>query len=140
MAIKNGINQMAIFGGERLAPEINSVIPAITEEARNHRPAMGMYDDIKHLMERNLIGMPLNREVVGSIYLEGCSIPRSTTTNPTKSAEVLDQFVTTLQNAGIDAQNSIGGNNIAYVRLQVSKYQVCSRNYAVCNIGLGVVS
>src|SRR5262245_7840153 len=64
MTVKNRINQIGILVGERLASGINSVIQAITEEASNYRLAIGMCHAVKHLMEGNLVGMSLTREVV----------------------------------------------------------------------------
>ncbi|MHC1785222.1 MAG: 6-phosphofructokinase [Anaerolineaceae bacterium] len=123
MAAKNGIKQIGILVGGGPAPGINSVIHALTEEAtRNHWTVMGIYDGFKHLMEGNLVGVPLTREVVGYIYLEGGSILRSARANPTKSPDALRQCVTTLQNSGIDALISIGGDDTAYSASQVARY------------------
>jgi 6-phosphofructokinase 1 len=99
MAPKNGINQIGILVGGGLVPGINSVIHAITEEAyRNHCTVMGIYDGFKHLMEGNLVSVPLTPERVGYVYLEGGSILHSARANPTKSPDALRQCVTTLQN------------------------------------------
>ena len=123
MTVKNGINQIGILVGGGPAPGINSVIHAITEEAvRHHKAVMGIYDGFKHLMEGNLVGIPLTREVVGYIYLEGGSILHSARANPTKFPEALRKVVTTLQNAGIDALISIGGDDTAYSASQAARY------------------
>lgn len=123
MAVKNKISKIGILVGGGSAPGINSVIHAVTMEVyRNHCTMMGIYDGFKHLMEGNLVGIELTSEMVGYIYLEGGSILHSARANPTKSPEALRQCVTTLQNAGIDALVSIGGDDTAFSASQVAKY------------------
>jgi len=123
MNAKNKISKIGILVGGGSAPGINSVIHAVTMEAyRNHFTVMGIYDGFKHLMEGNLVGVPLTPEKVGYIYLEGGSILHSARANPTKSPDALRQCVTTLQNAGIDALVSIGGDDTAYSASQVTRY------------------
>jgi len=120
---KKKISKIGILVGGGSAPGINSVIHAVTMEAyRNHCTVMGIYDGFKHLMEGNLVGVPLTPEKVGYIYLEGGSILHSARANPTKSPDALRQCVTTLQNAGIDALVSIGGDDTAYSASQVTQY------------------
>ena len=123
MNLKNKINKIGILVGGGPAPGINSVIHALTMEAyRNHCTVMGIYDGFKHLLEGDLVGIPLTPEMVGYIYLEGGSILHSARANPTKSPEALRQCVTTLQNAGIDALVSIGGDDTAYSASQLTRY------------------
>jgi 6-phosphofructokinase 1 len=123
MAARNRISQIGILVGGGPAPGINSVIHAITEEAyRNHCTVTGIYDGFKHIMKGNLVSVPLTPEMVGYIYLEGGSILHSARANPTKSPDALRQCVTTLQNAGIDALISIGGDDTAYSASQVARY------------------
>ena len=123
MVLKNKISKIGILVGGGSAPGINSVIHAVTMEAyRNHCTVMGIYDGFKHLMDGNLVGVPLTPEMVGYIYLEGGSILHSARANPTKSPDALRQCVTALQNAGIDALISIGGDDTAYSASQVAKY------------------
>ncbi len=123
MAVPHKTQKIGILVGGGPAPGINSVIHAITEEAnRNHRAVMGICDGFKHLMEGKLVGIPLNRDIVGYIYQEGGSILHSARANPTKSPEALRQCVVTLQQAGINALISIGGDDTAYSASQVAKY------------------
>ncbi len=123
MTTKDGRNQIAILVGGGPAPGINSVIHAVTEEAnRNQWAVMGIYDGFKHLMEGELVGIPLNREIVGYIYLEGGSFLHSARANPTKSPKTMHKCVETLQNAGVDALISIGGDDTAFSASQVVKY------------------
>jgi 6-phosphofructokinase 1 len=120
---KKKISKIGILVGGGSAPGINSVIHAVTMEAyRNHCTVMGIYDGFKHLMEGNLVGVPLTPEKVGYIYLEGGSILHSARANPTKALDALRQCVTTLQDAGIDALVSIGGDDTAYSASQVTQY------------------
>lgn len=123
MTTKDGRNQIAILVGGGPAPGINSVIHAITEEAnRNQWAVVGIYDGFKHLMEGKLVGKPLNRDIVGYIYLDGGSFLHSARANPTKSPDTMRQCVETLQKAGIDALVSIGGDDTAFSASQVARY------------------
>lgn len=123
MAAKKKLNQLGILVGGGPAPGINSVIHAVTEEAtRNHCQVTGIYDGFKHLMAGKLVGIPLNRDIVGYIYLEGGSILHSARANPTRSPETLRRCVETLHNAGIDALISIGGDDTAFSASRVTQY------------------
>jgi len=123
MAVPNKILKIGILVGGGSAPGINSVIHAVTMEAyRNHCTVTGIYDGFKHLMQGKLVGIELTPEMVGYIYLEGGSILHSARANPTKSPDALAQCVTTLQNAGIDALVSIGGDDTAFSASQVARY------------------
>jgi ATP-dependent phosphofructokinase / diphosphate-dependent phosphofructokinase len=123
MAEKRKINQFAILVGGGPAPGINSVIHAVTEEAnRNHCPVIGIYDGFKNLLQGKLVGIPLTRQVVGDIYMNGGSILHSARANPAKSPERLRTCVNTLHAAGIDALVSIGGDDTAYSASQVSRF------------------
>jgi 6-phosphofructokinase len=123
MTANQRIRQIAVLVGGGPAPGINSVIHAVTLEARRqHCGVVGIYDGFKHLMEGELVGVPLTPEKVAYIYLEGGSILHSARANPAKSAETLEKCVTTLQNAGVDALVSIGGDDTAYSASQVARY------------------
>jgi 6-phosphofructokinase 1 len=123
MTVPNKISKIGILVGGGSAPGINSVIHAVTMEAyRNRCTVTGIYDGFKHLMQGKLVGVELTPQMVGYIYLEGGSILHSARANPTKSPEALRQCVTTLQNAGIDALVSIGGDDTAFSASQVAKY------------------
>jgi hypothetical protein len=109
MTVKNGINQIGILVGGASVPRISKVIHAITEEAaRRHKLAI-MNEGFKHLMQENLVGMPLTREVVGYICLGEGSMLHIYRANRTKSPAALQQFFLTLENAGIDGRISIDG-------------------------------
>lgn len=123
MVTNKSINHFGILVGGGPAPGINSVIHAVTEEAtRNGRRVTGIYDGFKHLMDGRLVGLPLNRENVGYIYMNGGSILHSARANPAKSPERLRTVVETLVSAGIDALITIGGDDTAYSAFQVSRY------------------
>lgn len=123
MTEKDTIDRFGILVGGGPAPGINSVIHAVTEEAnRNHRKVIGIYDGFKHLMEGKFVGVPLSRENVGYIYMDGGSFLHSARANPTKSSECLQCCVTTLREAGIDALISIGGDDTAFSESKVSQY------------------
>jgi ATP-dependent phosphofructokinase / diphosphate-dependent phosphofructokinase len=123
MAAKKGINQIGILVRGGPAPGINTVIHKIMEEAYcNYCTWMGIYDGFKHIMKGNPVGVPFTPEIVEHIYLEGGSILCSTRANPTKSPDALRQGVPTLQNIGIDALISNGGDDTAYSASQVARY------------------
>jgi len=123
MAKSQKIKRIGILVGGGPAPGINSVIHAVTMEGfRCHSEVVGIYDGFKHLMEGKLVCEPLPPERVAYIYVEGGSILHSARANPTRSPETLRQCVATLDNAGINALVSIGGDDTAYSASRVAAY------------------
>ena len=69
-------NKIGILVGGGPAPGINSVIHAAAIEAcRHNREVIGIYDGFKHLMEGELVGVPLTPERVAYIYSDGGNKP-----------------------------------------------------------------
>jgi 6-phosphofructokinase len=123
MAVNKPIYRIGILVGGGPAPGINGVIHSVTNEAaKNHQEVIGIYDGFKHLMEGKVVGLPLTPENVSYIHNEGGSILRTARANPTKSEQALRSCVTALQNAGISALVSIGGDDTAYSASRVARY------------------
>jgi ATP-dependent phosphofructokinase / diphosphate-dependent phosphofructokinase len=117
------ITRMGILVGGGPAPGINGVIHSSTIAAiQNNWEVIGLYDGFKHLMEGKLVGLPLTPQQVGYIYTEGGSILHTARANPTRSPESLKACVTTLQEAGISALVSIGGDDTAYSASRVARF------------------
>jgi ATP-dependent phosphofructokinase / diphosphate-dependent phosphofructokinase len=120
---QNKIQKIGILVGGGPAPGINSVIHAVTMEAwRNHLPVFGIFNGFTHLMEGKLEGIPLTPERVAYIYAEGGSMVYSARANPTRSKDSLKQCGLVLQNAGINALVSIGGDDTAFSASRVAAY------------------
>ena len=116
-------NKIGILVGGGPAPGINGVIYAATTEAfQHHREVIGIYDGFKHLMEGKVVGLPLLPETVAYIHKEGGSVLHTARANPTKSEAALRNCVTALQQAGIDALVSIGGDDTAFSASRVARY------------------
>jgi 6-phosphofructokinase 1 len=125
------IQRIGVLVGGGPAPGINGVIHAVAMEAwRNHVPVTGILEGFKHLIDGRLEGEPLTPERVAYIYQEGGSILRSARANPTGSPETLRRCVQTLQEAGIDALVSIGGDDTAFSASRVAAM-------AQADLGLG---
>ncbi len=116
-------HRIGILVGGGPAPGINGVIYAATMEAyHNHREIIGIYDGFKHLMEGEVVGIPLLPDTVGYIHKEGGSILRTARANPTKSEKTLRSCVAALLDAGITSLVSIGGDDTAFSASRVAHY------------------
>jgi ATP-dependent phosphofructokinase / diphosphate-dependent phosphofructokinase len=117
------ITRMGILVGGGPAPGINGVIHSSTLAAiQNQWEVIGLYDGFKHLMEGQLVGLPLTPQQVSYIYTAGGSILHTARANPTRSQDTLKACVMTLQEAGISALVSIGGDDTAYSASQVARF------------------
>ena len=115
--------RMGILVGGGPAPGINGVIHSATvEAAQSNWEMMGIYDGFKHLMEGKLEGMLLSLKNVAYIHNQGGSILRTARANPTQSEQALKNCVTALQDAGICALISIGGDDTAFSASSVARY------------------
>ncbi len=115
------IQKIGVLVGGGPAPGINGVIHAVAMEAwRNHVQVTGILEGFKHLIDGRLEGVPLTPERVAYIYQEGGSILHSARANPTGSPELLRRCVQTLQEAGINALVSIGGDDTAFSASRVA--------------------
>lgn len=109
------IKKIGVLVGGGPAPGINSVIHAVAiQGCLNRKEVFGIYDGFSHLMEGKPEGTALTPEKVAFIYGEGGSILRSARANPTRSSAHLRNCVSSLQEAGIDALVSIGGDDTAF--------------------------
>jgi 6-phosphofructokinase len=116
-------NRIGILVGGGPAPGINGVIYAATMQAcKGNRQVIGIYDGFKHLMNGELVGIPLTPESVAYIHQEGGSILHTARANPTRSNEALQNCVIALQKAGISSLVSIGGDDTAYSASRVARY------------------
>jgi 6-phosphofructokinase len=115
--------RIGILVGGGPAPGINGVIYAATMEAcKNNREVIGIYDGFKHLMDGEVVGIPLLPETVAYIHQEGGSILHTARANPTKSTQALQNCVAALLNAGITSLVSIGGDDTAFSASRVAHY------------------
>jgi ATP-dependent phosphofructokinase / diphosphate-dependent phosphofructokinase len=116
-------NALAILVGGGPAPGINSVISAVTIEARNAGlDVIGIYDGYEHLLrgETNR-SRQLGIEDVSRIHFQGGSILRTSRANPTQSEEALDAVVAALQKLGVRYLVTIGGDDTAFSAASVAE-------------------
>ncbi len=105
------------------APGINGVIHSATIEARTKgHEVLGIYDGFKHLMEGQLVSVPLTIDDVSRIYLKGGSILRTSRANPTREEEHLRLCGEALMDADIGYLVVIGGDDTAYAAYRVARY------------------
>jgi 6-phosphofructokinase 1 len=114
--MNNGGKKLAILVGGGPAPGINSVISAVTIEARNRGlGVIGVYDGFEHLIEGDTSFIrTLNIEDVSRIHSQGGSILRTSRANPTKSPEATAAVVKALKDQDVAYLVSIGGDDTAF--------------------------
>ena len=112
----NGSKKLAILCGGGPAPGINSVISAVTIEARNAGlGVVGVYDGFEHLIEGDTSHIrPLLIEDVSRIHFQGGTILRTSRANPTKSPEATANVVKALQSQDVSYLVTIGGDDTAF--------------------------
>ncbi len=116
-------NTLAILVGGGPAPGINSVISAVTIEAKkNGWEVYGIFDGFAHLAEGEKKITPLTIDMVSRIHLDGGSILRTSRVNPTKNDRHLHNVVNTLIDMGVTHLVTIGGDDTAYSSLRVAEY------------------
>lgn len=134
--LKVSKNVLAIVCGGGPAPGINSVISAVTMEAKkNGWEVLGIYDGFSRLAkgEKNFIS--LNYDVVSRIHLTGGCILQMSRFNPTKKEEDLKTVVDTLTGMGVTHLVTIGGDDTAYSSSKVSEYaKECGRTINVVHV------
>ena len=116
-------NTLAVLCGGGPAPGMNSVISAVTIEARKHGwDVIGIYDGYSSLIkgEKNIV--PLTVDMVSRIHLDGGSIIRTARANPTQSEDSLRNVVNTLIEMGVTHLVTIGGDDTAYSACKISEY------------------
>lgn len=120
---------LAILCGGGPAPGINSVISAVTIEARKHDwEVLGIFDGFAHLAEGRLEGIPLTIDGVSRIHTEGGSLLRVSRHNPTSRPEELARTVDTLLEAGVTHLVTIGGDDTAYTASRVAQEALKTRS------------
>src|SRR5947209_17361299 len=121
----NGINRgkLAILVGGGPAPGINGVISAATIEGINQGfKVLGLRDGYKWLAKGSADHcVRLTIEHVKEIHLRGGSILGTSRTNPTKSENGMRNVLSALEELGVTALVSIGGDDTAFSASQVYK-------------------
>lgn len=119
MASANTIKRLGILVGGGPAPGINGVIAAVTIEASKNQgiEVLGFRDGYKWLVrgydEAKAHTQALVEDDVRDIHNRGGSILGTSRTNPGKSPEDLQRVIEALQQFGVDALVSIGGDDTA---------------------------
>jgi 6-phosphofructokinase 1 len=116
--------KLGLIVGGGPAPGINGVISAVTIEAiEQGMEVIGFYDGFKWLVEgKTDHHIKLAIDHVKQINLRGGSILRTSRTNPTKSADMMQNVLEVFQRLGINKLVTIGGDDTAYSGSQVYKY------------------
>jgi len=116
-------NVVAIVCGGGPAPGINSVISAVTLEAKKHNwEVIGVYDGFSRLAKGEKKVVHLNYDLVSRIHLTGGSILQMSRFNPTKKESDLKKVVDTLTELGVTHLVTIGGDDTAFSAAKVSEY------------------
>src|SRR2546422_3052846 len=115
--------RLAILVGGGPAPGINGVISAATIEGINQGfKVLGVRDGYKWLAQGgtdHIVRLTING--VKDIHLMGGSILGTSRTNPTKSPESMRNVLSALEELGVTALVSIGGDDTAFSASQVYK-------------------
>jgi len=108
--------RLGILCGGGPAPGMNSVICAATIEAINSGwEVYGIPDGFSRLMNGETSHVVrLTVDDVSRIHLQGGSVLFTSRANPTKQPEKLDATVAALQQLGLDALLTIGGDDTGY--------------------------
>src|SRR5437867_2938820 len=121
----NGLNKgrLAILVGGGPAPGINGVISAATIEGINQGyKVIGLRDGYKWVAQgdtEHTIRLTING--VKGIHLLGGSVLGTSRTNPTKSETSMRNVLSALEELGVTALVSIGGDDTAFSASQVHK-------------------
>ena len=115
--------RLGILVGGGPAPGINSAISAAAIEAANSGlEVVGIYDGYRWLMEGRTEGArPMTISDVSFIHSRGGSVLRTSRSNPTSSAESLQNTVRALRELGITLLITIGGDDTAFGAREVAK-------------------
>src|SRR3989449_5002676 len=116
--------KLAILVGGAPAPGINGVISAATIEGVNQGfKFLGIRDGYRWLAKGDTEhSVKLTIEGVKGIHLRGGSILGTSRTNPTKSETSMRNVLSALEELGVVALVSIGGDDTAYSASQIYKY------------------
>ncbi len=115
--------RLGILCGGGPAPGMNSVICAATIEAINSGwEVYGIPDGFSRLMKGDTSHVRrLNVDDVSRIHLMGGSVLYTSRANPTKNPEHMQATVKALQDLGLDALVTIGGDDTGYSAALVSQ-------------------
>jgi 6-phosphofructokinase 1 len=115
---------LAILVGGGPAPGINGVISAATIEGVNQGfRVIGLRDGYKWIAQGDINHfIKLTIQGVKGIHHRGGSILGTSRTNPTKSETSMQKVLESLQELGVTALVSIGGDDTAYSASQIYKY------------------
>ena len=121
--VNNRSQRLGILVGGGPAPGINSVISAITIEARNSNlEVIGIYDGFARLIEGDTTAIhQLTIPDVSNVHFQGGSILRTSRANPTRNKEDLQRVVQGLKELGISYLVTIGGDDTAFSASEVSQ-------------------
>ena len=112
------MQKLAILVGGGPAPGINSVISAVTIEARNMGlGVIGIYDGFEHLIDGSADPgdfRPLDIADVSRIHFQGGSILRTSRANPAQSPEATANVVKALRDQDVTHLVTIGGDDTAF--------------------------
>jgi 6-phosphofructokinase 1 len=123
-SMNNGSSDaLGILVGGGPAPGINSVISAVTIEARNSGlKVLGLQDGFENLIAgRDDRARELGIEDVSRIHSSGGSVLRTSRANPTSSPEALSRVVDSLKRLGIGYLLTIGGDDTAFSAAAVAE-------------------
>lgn len=134
--VKASKNVLAIVCGGGPAPGINSVISAVTLEAKKYNwDVLGIYDGFSRLARGEKKYVSLNYDLVSRIHLEGGCILQMSRFNPTKKEADLKMVVDTLTELGVTHLVTIGGDDTAHSASKVSEYaRSCGRQINVVHV------
>lgn len=134
--VKVSKNVLAIVCGGGPAPGINSVISAVTLEAKKYNwDVLGIYDGFSRLARGEKKYVSLNYDLVSRIHLTGGCILQMSRFNPTKKEADLKMVVDTLTELGVTHLVTIGGDDTAYSAAKVSEYaKNCGRQINVVHV------
>ena len=115
---------IGILCGGGPAPGINSVIGAATIRAVVAGvPVYGIRDGFKHLMKGDTTcAVPLHIDDVSRIHFTGGSYLGISRANPTRSAAQLSSVADALEQMGIDALLTIGGDDTAFSAMSLAAH------------------
>src|SRR5262252_3915396 len=113
--------RLAILVGGGPAPGINGVISAATIEGINQGfKVVGLRDGYKWISQGDIDHMvKLTIQGVKGIHLRGGSILGTSRTNPTKSETSMRHVINALEELGVEALVSIGGDDTAFSASQI---------------------
>jgi ATP-dependent phosphofructokinase / diphosphate-dependent phosphofructokinase len=117
------LRRLALLVGGGPAPGINGVISAVTiESINNGLEVLGVRNGFRDLVNGDASQVVrLSIDDVKAVYQRGGAMLGTSRTNPTRSAEHMQNVLNVLKRHEIDALVTIGGDDTAYSASQVHK-------------------